>query len=192
MLSKKLKQILIITNISLASAALGASSALADDDSNGITEARVQGQLWGTYAVNSELNPFDLEIDVSGETVTLTGEVDNQAKKELAEEIALGVNGVARVNNQIRVEPELERRGTGDQSDRSFGQVVSDATTTATIKSKMLLDDDVAGLDINVSTENNVVTLQGEAETAIESRRAESLASETDGVVRVVNRIAVR
>lgn len=192
MLSKKLKQILIITNISLASAALGATSALADDDSNGITEARVQGQLWGTYAVNSELNPFDLEIDVSGNAVTLTGEVDSQAKKELAEEIALGVNGVARVNNQIRVDPELERRERRDQSDRSFGQVVSDATTTATIKSKMLLDDDVAGLDINVSTENDVVTLQGEADTAIESRRAESLASETDGVVRVVNRIAVR
>lgn len=168
------------------------TGAYADDDPGQLTEARIEGQLWGIYAVNSQLNPFDLDVDVSGTTVTLSGVVDHEAKKSLAEEIAGNVNGVTDVDNRIEVRPGIERASASDDSDRSFGQVVSDATTTATVKTKLLMDDDVAGLDINVSTENSVVTLAGEAEDVQMSRRAESLAAETNGVARVVNLIVVR
>ena len=181
---------LVAASLSLSALTTGA---YADDDPGQLTEARIEGQLWGIYAVNSELNPFDLEVDVTGNTVTLAGVVDQEAKKSLAEEIASNVNGVNDVDNRIEVRPDIERTSADrDSSDRSFGQIVGDATTTASVKTKLLMDDDVAGLDINVSTENSVVTLGGEAETVQSSRRAESLAAETDGVARVVNLIVVR
>ena len=120
----------------------------------------------------------------------MTGEVDQQTKSDLAEEIALGIDGVSTVNNLIAVRPDSARARDGEE--RSFGQVINDATITTAIKSRLLLDDDVAGLDIDVSTENHVVTLQGEADSAVSSSRAHAIASETDGVRRVINRIVVR
>ncbi|WP_339859523.1 BON domain-containing protein [Pseudohongiella acticola] len=186
MLRKKLIRTIMIANLTL----VGATSAYADDDNGRITEARINGQIWGTYAVNTELNPFDLDIDVSGDTVTLTGAVDHDAKSQLAEEIAMGIDGVNEVNNRITVQPDSRR--AEDDPERSFGQLVSDATTTATVKSKLLMDDDVAGLEIDVTTKDDVVTLTGDVDSTMLSSRARELASQTDGVDRVINNIAVR
>ena len=188
MKGKRMAPWLVAAGLSLTG--LVGTGVYADDEPGQLTEARIEGQLWGVYAVNRELNPYDLDIEVSGSTVTLSGVVDQDAKKSLAEEIASNINGVTSVDNRIEVRPDVERASESD--DRSFGQVVGDATTTATVKTKLLMDSDVGGLDINVSTERSVVTLEGEAETVEESRRAESLAAETDGVARVVNRIVVR
>lgn len=185
---KRMAPWLVVAGLSLTG--IVGTGVYADDNPGALTEARIEGQLFGIYAVNSELSVFDLDVDVEGSTVTLSGVVDQETKKSLAEEIASNVNGVSDVNNRIEVRPNIER--TSASSDRSFSQVVGDATTTTSVKTKLLMDSDVAGLEINVSTENSVVTLEGEAESVEMSRRAESLAAETDGVARVVNLIVVR
>jgi len=190
MKGKRMAPWLVAASLSLTG--LASTGAYADNDPGQLTEARIEGQLWGIYAVNSELNPYDLDIEVSGSTVTISGVVDKEAMKSLAEEIATNVNGISSVDNRIEVRPGIERTSASGEGDRSFGQVVSDATTTATVKTKLLMDSDVAGLDINVSTENSVVTLEGDTESVDASRRAESLAAETNGVARVVNLIVVR
>jgi len=47
-----------------------------------------------------------------------------------------------------------------DQKVSKTEQVVSDAWITAKVKSRMLFDKETDGLDINVGTENAVVTLE--------------------------------
>lgn len=171
--------------------------ALAGDNDNEkvseLTEARMEGQLWATFALNRHLDPFHLTVDVDNDIATLEGEVDETAKKELAEQIALSVDGIDRVENKVQVNQKLAASSPPADGDgkRSFGDRVSDATTTATIKSKLLWNQSTSGLSINVDTENGVVELEGEADSEASRDLAEQLAINTDDVVDVINNIKV-
>lgn len=157
-----------------------------------VSDARIEGQLWSTYALSEHLSAFDIDVSVYSGEVTLTGAVEDDVQKDLAEEIARGIDGVDDVDNNIEVASDTERRIRGDDdSDRSFGDRVSDATTTATVKSKLLWNRNTGGLDINVSTRNGNLTLEGESDSEASKELAERLASNTDGVRSVDNRIQV-
>lgn len=71
------------------------------------------------------------------------------------------------------------------------GDAAADAATTAAVKTKLLGDTKVAGLNINVDTKDNVVTLSGKVKTAAERAEAVRLARTTTGVKRVVNKLTV-
>jgi hyperosmotically inducible periplasmic protein len=70
-------------------------------------------------------------------------------------------------------------------------QDVTDAATTAAVKSKFLGDTKVSGLNINVDTKDNVVTLTGTVHSAAEKAEALRLAKTTKGVKSVVNNLTV-
>jgi len=76
-------------------------------------------------------------------------------------------------------------------SDRTAGQVVDDATITASIKTKLLADERTEGFDINVDTAKARVTLRGGADTAADKAAAGDIARQTDGVISVDNQIIV-
>ena len=69
---------------------------------------------------------------------------------------------------------------------------IEDGALTAKIKSKMALDDTLKSRGINVSTDNGVVTLNGDVPSASEHERALQLARETAGVKSVRDQIRVR
>jgi hyperosmotically inducible periplasmic protein len=69
---------------------------------------------------------------------------------------------------------------------------LEDGALTAKIKSKMALDDSVKALDINVHTNNGVVTLSGTVHSQAEKTRALQLARETNGVKRVEEQLTIR
>lgn len=71
------------------------------------------------------------------------------------------------------------------------GELLSDGSLTAKIKSKMTLDDLVQARSIDVSTTNHVVTLKGAVRSQAEHDRAIQLARETAGVTRVVDNLTV-
>jgi osmotically-inducible protein OsmY len=50
-----------------------------------------------------DIEPEDLQVEVDDGVVALTGDVDDPAVSERAEQIAAGVSGVQSVTNQIRV-----------------------------------------------------------------------------------------
>lgn len=157
-----------------------------------INEARLEGQLWTAYSLNTHLNPFDLSVDVQGGTAVLTGKVDDPVQKDLAQEIALGTDGIEDVDNRIQVVKgtQVERR-SADDDERGFGDRVSDLTTTATIKSKLLWNRNTGGFGVNVSTKGGNVVLEGEADSEAGKELAGRLAANTDGVHNVENRITV-
>ena len=63
---------------------------------------------------------------------------------------------------------------------------------TAKVKSKMALDDTLDGTSVSVETTGNVVTLTGQVSTQAQHQRVLQLASETEGVTRVVDHVTVR
>lgn len=185
----------LISMVLLVFAATNPVSAHPEEDkSTGqkLNEARLEGQIWTTYTLNRHLNPFELGVDVEGESAVLTGEVEDPVQKELAEQIALGIKGIEDVDNRIEVVQglEVERQKT-DGDERSFGDRVSDLSTTASIKSKLLWNRNTSGMSVNVSTENGHVILEGTADSETGKDLAGRLASNTDGVHKVENRLVV-
>lgn len=182
-----------LSTLALATAlAFGAVGANAAEKSleQSVKEARLEGQLHAAIMFNPHLNPFEIAVDVEGDTAILTGSVDEAIDKELAERVALNAQGIARVDNRILIDEGLQpTRRTG--KDRGFGELVSDATTTATVKSRLLWNEQTSGLGINVDTVDGRVTLSGTVATAAEKDAAARLALDTDGVVGLDNRLAV-
>ncbi|HEX3130363.1 MAG TPA: BON domain-containing protein [Thermoanaerobaculia bacterium] len=76
-------------------------------------------------------------------------------------------------------------------STRSPGTQVDDAAITAAVKAKLATDGDINPFNIDVDTNEGVVTLQGRVEKEEARTKAEQLARETDGVKRVVNLVKV-
>lgn len=165
-----------------------------EDKSTGqkLNEARLEGQIWTTYTLNRHLNPFELGVDVEGESAVLTGEVEDPVQKELAEQIALGIKGIEDVDNRIEVVQDLEvERQKADGDERSFGDRVSDLSTTASVKSKLLWNRNTSGMSVNVSTKNGHVMLEGTADSEAGKDLAGRLAANTDGVHKVENHLVV-
>ena len=186
----------ILKKIAVATAtvsvlALGSMTAHAADGdiSRQLTEARQEGSVWTAFALNRHLSPFAIDVDIEHGVATLTGEVESDVERDLAEQVALGVEGVTEVDNQLRVTgDDVQRSADGE---RTFSNRFNDATTTATVKSKLLWNRNTEGLDIKVSTRDGVVTLEGQTSSAAGSELAERLARNTDDVRRVENNLIV-
>lgn len=78
------------------------------------------------------------------------------------------------------------------EAGREAGAAFSDASITTTVKTKFLADDTVKGLNIDVDTNNGVVTLTGDVSSRAEAEKAMTLARETDGVKNVIDKMQVQ
>lgn len=96
---------------------------------------------------------------------------------------SLGLAGVAAANDYASEQKP--------KSDRSAGQIIDDASITASVKAKLLEDNRTKGFDINVDTVNGRVTLRGGADSSADRMVAADIARSTDGVVSVDNQITV-
>jgi len=78
------------------------------------------------------------------------------------------------------------------QTDRGAGTTrTDDAALTAKVKAKLLSDESVEGMKIDVDTQNGVVFLNGVVETEEQKRRAIELARNTEGVQSVEDNLKV-
>jgi hyperosmotically inducible periplasmic protein len=73
----------------------------------------------------------------------------------------------------------------------TMGQNIDDGTLTSSVKTKLASDKLVTLTRVGVETNNGVVYLTGEVETAEQKGRIGSLASEVKGVKKVVNNLQV-
>lgn len=153
-----------------------------------ISDIWIESQLTTTFALNEHLNPFNLKVDAENGKVTLSGTVDSDIDKSLAHEIARGTSGVESVDNNIRVEPSA---GDSKSSLSGFAEGVGNATTSAKVKSNLLWNKNISGMDISVSTDNGVVTLSGTVASVAERDLALKVAENTSGVREVIDRLKV-
>ena len=184
----KSRKLVLASAIILALASSGA--ALADTASQDVTEARQESQISTTYSLSPYLRANDLQVSVDQGNATVTGTVEEDVSKELAKQIALGVPGIKTVDNQIMVAADYAPPARSSQ-ERSFGEVVDDATITATVKSKLLWSKNTEGLEMDVDTRLGKVTLNGAAESDASKELTGSMAANTRGVVLVDNLLVV-
>ena len=79
-----------------------------------------------------------------------------------------------------------------DAASRTPGEVTDDVTILTLIKTRLLRDEEVRGLRINVDVNKGVVTLSGKVRSEAERLRAVEVAAGIPSVVRVVDNLLVR
>ncbi|MEX2488133.1 MAG: BON domain-containing protein [Pseudomonadales bacterium] len=177
------RKLLLAAGVALAIAATS-NVVIADN----VTDARQETQIWTTYLLSPYLSAYDIQVTVHDGKATLTGKVDEDVNKDLAKQIALGVNGIKEVDNQIMVEADYV---PPKRTERSYGEVVDDATITAAVKSKLLWSKHTDGLAVDVDTRKGRVTLQGTADSGAAKELAGNLAMNTRGVISVNNKLVI-
>jgi hyperosmotically inducible protein len=122
-------------------------------------------------------------------TATLTGVVGESVKKALAEQIALGVEGIEDVKNELEIsEDHVAMISNGEHS---FGEKMDDFSIGTVVKSKLLWRTHTDGMATEVTSEAGVVTLQGTAKNDISRDFAEQIALNNDGVRKVDNQLKI-
>jgi osmotically-inducible protein OsmY len=84
------------------------------------------------------------------------------------------------------------RAASESETGRTATDVISDATTTASVKVALAFEPGVKATEINVDTDQGTVTLRGQVGTVAERRLATKVAEDVSGVTVVVNQIDVQ
>jgi hyperosmotically inducible periplasmic protein len=141
----------------------------------------ITGKVKASLAVDTTVHAGQIEVSTKDGVVTLTGNIDSDAEKNRAMEIARSTSGVRSVVDMLAVRTSAESGNAPDPS-RTIGEHVDDAVITAAVKTRLLDDPQVKGLQIDVDTRAGVVFLTGSVRSQAESDRAVEIARATDHV----------
>lgn len=159
--------------------------------SQAVKDAWIDGRLETTYALNPYLNPFDIDTRVENGVVSLSGSLETEIDRDLALEIANAIEGVREVKHDLKVDPGAMKPTPVDdpEAKRPFSQWITDATTTARVKSNLLSNGSTKELGIEVDTHYDVVTLSGRVDSRKNKMLAEMIARNTEGISSVKNKL---
>ncbi|MHC1789732.1 BON domain-containing protein [Solidesulfovibrio sp.] len=170
-----------------------------DSYSDGWLIAKVKS----TLLFHRNVNVTATEVFAADGIVTLRGEATSTAQKDLTTEYALDVDGVKSVRNEMTVAtkqatpimPATDDKRIGEKTMGQkldvMNEAIDDASTSALVKTTLLLHRSTSALNTTVNTNDGVVTLGGKALNAAEKDLAAKLVSDVHGVKRVVNNMTV-
>jgi len=141
---------------------------------------------------SSIVRKYDIKVKVAGGQVILSGDVATEAQKAEAGRLAK-VAGATLVQNTIVIDPDEDKSVTDRMKAgmNKAGEKINDSWIHTKVNWFFLGDDLLKGSDINVDVKDNVVTLKGTVKNAAARTRAVALASDTEGVKRVVDQLIV-
>ena len=171
------------------------------------SDAGITTKVKTKLATDNTVKASQVDVDTKDRVVTLSGNVDSDAAKTRAVEIARQTTGVKDVVDNLSVAGSTATTvpgsnetnaygasgGTDANGNRTAGQVVDDAAITSAVKAKLLADPQVGGLKIDVDTKDGVVTLTSDRmNSSAEIDAALRIAKDTNGVKDVQNRMTVK
>ncbi len=112
--------------------------------------------------------------------------MEKQASRDLAKEVALSVEGVREVDNQLRVNP-AHRKSTG----KTIEADIRNAALETKVKHLLLAEVGSNALKIEVEASDGVVSLRGAVPSSEVEKLAVQKAEHTGGVRKVVNLLKV-
>jgi osmotically-inducible protein OsmY len=181
------------------------------------TDQTIDERVAARIAADDTLKKHAIVVTVDKGVVTLTGAVPTQADSAKAARLA-NVTGVSRVNNNLMVTKEVkgtagkaaektkegaEKVGekTKDGAEKvvdktkeglsKTGEAITDGWITSRVSSKFVGEDLLKDSNINVDTNNHVVTLKGTVMSQAARARAVAQAKEVEGVRSVVDQLTV-
>ncbi len=149
------------------------------------SDAWISMQVKYSLLYNRNVSGIDTKVFVTDGIVTLRGEAESQAQKDLAGEYAKDIKGVKDVKNEMTIAK------IPSESKKTMGEKIDDASITAQVKMAFLLHHSTSAFKTGVETNNGVVTLSGNAINAAGKDMATKVASDVNGVTNVVNNMTI-
>jgi len=149
------------------------------------SDAWLRDKVKVTLLFHRSVSAGKTEVDVKDGIVTLRGNAESQAQKELTTEYARDVEGVNNVNNEMTVSK------TSKKKSQTTGEKIDDASITAQVKMALLLHRSTSALNTTVATKRGVVTVGGKARNTAEKDLVTKLVKDVNGVKSVKNRMTV-
>lgn len=148
------------------------------------TDATITGMIKTKLAADGRVRASEINVDTTNGVVTLTGNVDGQEARDAAMRLARDTSGVSDVKDMISVRSGTAS-GEAPDPNRTIGERIDDAGITMRVKSRLLDDPLVKGLQIDVDTRDSVVFLTGSVGSEAERKQAIEIARTTEGVTKV-------
>ena len=142
-----------------------------------VTDLTITDAVDDELALDTAVRAGRIDVETNDGIVTLQGVVDNILEKDRAAKIAQGVKGVRAVVNQMEVIPSV---------------LISDDELAKDVKNALLTDPATESYEVDVSVDENVVTLSGEVDSWQEKQLAETVTKGVSGVTAVENEIRVQ
>jgi osmotically-inducible protein OsmY len=138
---------------------------------------RIESSAKKSYVFKTYLKSDDIKVESKDGVVTLTGTVGEESHKSLAQETVASLPGVKSVDNRLGVKGERPAEN-------------SDAWLVTKVKTTLLFHSNVSAMT-EVSANNGIVTLRGEAASQAEKDLTTEYAKDIEGVKDVNNEMTV-
>ncbi len=142
-------------------------------------------QVKSSLLYNRNVSGVKTQVFVKDGIVTLKGDADSQAQKDLTGEYAKDIKGVKGLANEMTIV-----QMPGDLKP-TLGDKIDDASITAQVKMAFLAHHSTSAFKTGVETTNGVVTLSGNAPNGAGKDMAAKVAGNVNGVVNVVNNMTI-
>lgn len=167
------KQMILLAMMAFLFTSWGGVSAKAAD-----MDDQIEKSVKDTYAYKMYLKDDDIEVESDNGVVTLSGSVETNAHKQLAEETAAKVPDVSKVDNRLKVTKPDEAE-------------MSDGWISAKVKAALLFHRSVSAVDTEVYVKEGIVTLKGVADSIAQKDLTTQYAQDVEGVKNVNNQMTV-
>jgi hyperosmotically inducible periplasmic protein len=144
------------------------------------TDDRIESSAKKSYVFKTYLKDDDIKITSTNGAVALTGSVDSESHKALAQETVAGQKGVKSVDNKL----EVQYASPGSPAEKD------DMWLSTKVKTVLLFNRNVSGMT-EVNTKDGMVTLRGDASSQAEKDLTTEYAKDVDGVKGVTNDMTV-
>ena len=172
---------------------LAAFTTASDPTLERITDSSITAKIQSRYFADDDVKGRNVDVDTKNGVVTLSGTVNSTGERLQAAAIARNTDGVTAVHDELMIDRQPRPAPGAGGVSGSVGTTgrIQDAWITTKIRSTFILDDRIRARNIDVDTKNGVVTLRGTVATEDARKAAESLAAESEGVLRVDNQLSV-
>jgi hyperosmotically inducible periplasmic protein len=164
--------------------AIGGCAATRTQKSVGETvdDAAVTAMVKSALIADPATEARNINVDTRRGVVQLNGFVESANGRTRAVKVANGVEGVTKVENNLRLQGE----------ERSVGAVIDDGAITTAVKAGLLANPVTNGLAIKVETRGGRVELGGWVDSASERDEAGRITAAVSGVRSVTNSLDIK
>jgi len=151
-----------------------------------------QGFIEGSIRSNPHLREFEIEVVIEDDHLALEGSVDSTSARALAEQIAINVSKVARVDNRLKIVKPATLASRRESQQHEWDKTrLANVPINNKVMSRILGHAQTRTLNIEAQTHNRVVTVRGTVNNGPEKELVYWLVKNTDGVLHVVDMVEV-
>jgi hyperosmotically inducible protein len=152
----------------------------------GTVDSKVQSVRAGQLAHVKGVTNVENKLDVESKTEKTMEKAEAKTEKATEKTKDAASKAGEKTKNAAEKVGEKTKETAG-----TAGEAITDAWITTKIKADYVNEDTLKGSDINVDTNNHVVTLKGTVASLAGKTRAQQIAKTTKGVTRVINTLTV-